>query len=164
MKVKVLQDPENFKVYHKLNGIEKMTKRAVRQGMFRWAKDLKIVANKAILAKDKTGRIYKIRTKSGRMRTHQSSAPGQSHANLSGDLRKSIGWNVIGSDRLEFGYGLDKVKKAPEYAQWIEFGTEANEAGHVRLKPRPSIQNAITKTQGTAETYFNDEIKKINES
>jgi hypothetical protein len=157
MKVKLLQNPDNFKVYHKLEGIERLTKRAVRQGMFKWARDLKSTANKDILAKDKTGRIYRIRLPSGRIRRHQSSAPGETHANLTGRLRRTIGWNVVASDRLEFGYGLDRVKEVPEYAQWVEFGSS-------RMAPRPSIQNSINKTAGNAETYFNDEIRKTNES
>lgn len=157
MNVKLLQNPDNFTVYHKLEGIDRLTKRAVRQGMFKWARDLKTTANKDILSKDKTGRIYRIRLPSGRIRRHQASAPGETHANLTGTLRRSIGWNVVSSDRLEFGYGLDRVKEAPEYAQWLEFGSS-------RMSPRPSIQNTIKKTTGNAETYFNDEIRKTNES
>ena len=45
-------------------------------------------------------------------------------------------------------------KKPTEYAEFIEFGT-------AKIKPRPSLQNAIRDTTGNAETYFNSEIKKI---
>lgn len=156
MKVKFLQNASNFKVYAKLNGIERLTKRAVRRGMFKWAKDLKATANQQILAKDKEGIVYLRRTPSGRRRRHRASAPGQSHANRTGALRKSIGWNVTGSDRLEFGYGVDG-KDTPLYAPFIEFGT-------FRMKPRPSLQNAINSTLGNAETYFKEELDKLNES
>ncbi len=153
MRVELLQNPNNFKVYAKLEGIEKFTKRAVRQGMFKWARDLKSTANREILSKEKFGRLYLIRGPSGRRRRHRSSAPGQTHANLSGALRKSIGWRVIGFDRLEFGYGVDG-KDTPDYAPFVEFGT-------FKMKPRPSIQNAINNTLSNAETYFEEELRKL---
>ena len=170
MRVEALENPGNFKVYVKLRGIERLTKRATRQGMFLWARDLKATANAAILAKDKVGRIYIRRDSLGRRRRHRASAPGQSHANLTGALRKSIGWTVTGSDRLVFGYGVSG-RDTPNYDVFVEFGTkgrisESKDIAAVgprqfRMAPRPSIQNAIEKTTSNAETYFEGELKKL---
>ncbi len=152
MKVKFIENAGNFKVYAKLNGVERLTKRATRRGMFLWARDLKSTASRRIQAKDKTGRIYLRRFASGARRRHRASAAGEYHANRTGALRRSIGWRVTGSDRLEFGYGTDG-KDTPDYAEWVEFGT-------FRMKPRPSLQNSIRDTIGNAETYFEKEIMK----
>jgi len=156
MRVKAVENPGNFKVYAKLDGIGRLTKKATRKGMFKWGKDLKSTASASILANDKTGIVYIRRTPGGRRRRHRSSGPGQSHANRSGALRRSIGWKVTGSDRLEFGYGVDG-KDTPDYDGFVEFGT-------FKMKPRPSIENAINGTLGNAETYFKEELDKLNES
>lgn len=151
--MKVIEDPDNFKVYAKLDGVERLTKRATRRGMFKWARDLKSTANAAVLAKDKVGRVYIRRGKGGRKRRHRASAPGQSHASRTGKLRRSIGWRVTGADRLEFGYGVDG-RETPDYDGFVEFGT-------FKMKPRPTIQNAIKDTMGNAETYFEEELRKL---
>ena len=95
-------------------------------------------ADNAILGRTekKRGRVYRVRTGAGkRTRRHRASAPGQSHANLSGRLRRSIGWKVRGSKQLEFGYGLGK-EEAPDYAAFVEGGTS-------RMKARSSLLNAM---------------------
>lgn len=91
-------------------------------------------ADDAILGRTerKRGRLYRIK---GRRRRHRASAPGQSHANLSGLLRRSNGWRVRGSLQLEFGYGL--ANDAPDYAAFVERGTSKMEA-------RSSLLNAVT--------------------
>lgn len=156
MKVEFVESPENHKVYARLNSLERLTKRAVRQGLFKWARDLKKIANAEILSKDKTGRLYFRKTRSGGRRRHRASSPCETHANMTGTLRRSIGWVVPGSDRLEFGYGFAPGLTAPDYAGFVEFGT-------FKMKARPSLQNAIKDTQGRAETYFKTELKKLDE-
>lgn len=155
MRVEIIEGPDNFKVYNGLKGVNKKVKQATRKGMFKWAKDLKSTASAAILAKDKTGRIYIRRDAAGRRRRHRASSAGESHANRTGALRRSIGWRVTAWDRLLFGYGVDG-KDTPDYDGFVEFGT-------FKMKPRPSIQNSINNTLGNAETYFKGELDKLNE-
>ena len=130
---------------------KKMTRRAIRHGWFALAKDLKQTANKDILRRPKGGRVYIIRGPSGRRRRHIASAPGETHANLSGTLRRSLGWTVRGHSGMEFGYGVDKP--APDYAKI--------ELGYGRVKPRPSLQNAIRATNRNSTRYFTERFGKF---
>jgi hypothetical protein len=114
---------------------------------------------------NKTGRVYTVRgSKSkglylifdpitatviniyrGRRRRHQSSAPGETHADLTGNLRKSLGWKVSGK-KLQIGYGAG----APDYAE-IEFG-------YGKVEARPSIGNRVEGV--TFETFFEMDLEK----
>ena len=85
----------------------------------------------------------------GRRRSHQASAPGETHADLSGTLRKSLGWKVQGSNNLLIGYGVSG-KPAPDYAE-IEFGFG-------RVEARPSIGNRVDNA--SFEAFFEKDLAK----
>ncbi len=104
----------------------------------------------------KSGRMYMIRYASGRRRRHQASAPGESHANLTGALRNSVSYRTKGDD-IVFGYGVGPIP-APAHARTIEFGGAAGTSSGRgftvlsqfnqskrggRIAPRPSIMNGI---------------------
>ncbi len=117
---------------------EELVRRSIRQAWFELGKNLKAEANQEILRKPKSGRVYVIRGPAGRLRRHRASAPGETHANLSGRLRKSISWKVFGEDSMVFGYGVSTTvkNKSPRYDKFVEFGTR-------NMDPRPSLENAI---------------------
>ena len=142
--------PNNRDFFVEIEGLENRLRRTVRRGWFKLGKDLKQTANKEILRRPKGGRTYIRRTRGGRRRRHVASAPGETHANMSGKLRRSIGWRVSGSDRMEFGYGVARGESAPAYANAIENGS-------FKILARPSLRNAITATQRNAERYFDFE-------
>ena len=107
----------------------------MRRFWFALGKDLKTEANRSALARDKTGREYRVTSRAGgRRRRHVASAPGQAHANMFGDLRKSLSWKLIGTHQLDFGYGL-RGKAAPAYADAIELGREDGS-----IAPRPTLR------------------------
>jgi len=106
------------------------TERQLRHALFEIGTSYKREANEKILRGRKTGRVYVRRIRGGRTRKHRASAPGETHANLTGALRRSLGWKVSGSRRLMFGYGV--TQDAPVYARNIEV-----------TKNRPSLANAI---------------------
>lgn len=147
-------DPGNRTAIAVIEDLERITKRGIRQGWFRFAKDLRSEANTEILRRPKSGRTYISRTRGGRRRRHVASAPGETHANFSGTLRRSLSWKVRGADSMEFGYGVStRVANAmPDYAEYVEFGTP-------RMSERPSLQNAINATTRNAEKYFTQEIE-----
>ena len=129
----------NSRVFERLEITEAITRKTRRQAWFGLGQQLRKSANSEILRKPKGGKTYIVRGPSGRKRRHVASAPGETHANRSGTLRKSIGWKVRGTDQMDFGYGIVSAKtagKAPKYDAWVEFGTR-------RMAPRPSLANAI---------------------
>ncbi len=156
MTVKFKQDRQNAKVFATIEDLPKLTRRGLRQGMFKVGHSLIAVANREILKGDKTGIVYIRRDRAGRRRRHQSSAPGETHANRSGTLRKSLSFQLRGSSELEFGYGVSSGKEAPEYARAIEFGFEKR-----NLKPRPSLRNALDAEQGNMTQHFGGGIMKV---
>jgi len=122
--------PADKRVIEKLIGLDNRTKQGIRQGMFDSGHDLIRTASKEILRKPKSGNVYFIRDKSGRRRRHVASAPGETHANLTGATRRSLSFQIKGTTSFEFGYGVSAGKNAPDYASDLE-------------STRPSIQNAI---------------------
>lgn len=137
----------------RIKNLNRLTKAGIEHGSYVSGRGLVSSTSKAILARNKTGRIYRLRTAKGRRRTHRASAPGETHANLSGRLRRSLSFKVSPST-LEFGYGVTK-QAAPEYAEWVEFGTG-------RMKPRPSLQNGIkAETRNMVRNYRNEVGKRI---
>lgn len=148
--IKVESDPANRTSLLKLDRGVEFSQRAIRQGFFQLGKDLKATADKEILRKPKSGRTYIIRGAGGSRRRHVASAPGETHANLSGKLRHSLGWAVQGAAQMEFGY-IDGL--IPEYAPFVEFGTR-------RMAARPSLSNAVGTTVRNAEIYFSSALAK----
>jgi hypothetical protein len=147
-------DLRNTKVFKILSTLRPRTRESIRRTWFAVGRDLKNEANKEILRTPKSGTTYIIRSKSGRARRHVASAPGETHANLSGDLRKSIGWKVHGAERMDFGYGFSTIEstRSPEYDHVIEDGFQFKDGREI--KPRPSIANAIQSVKRSTQDHF----------
>ena len=154
MSVKFTGSRQNRKVFAVIEDLPGLTRRGLRQGMFKAGQGLIGEANREILKGSKTGIVYIRRTRAGRRRRHKSSAPGETHANLSGALRKSLSFQLRGSSEIEFGYGVSSGKDAPEYAKWVEFGT-------TKMKARPSLNNALDAEQGNMTQHFGGGIMKV---
>lgn len=137
----------NERIFRQLADTEVKTQAAIRAVWYGIAEDIEKRANQEILRAPKGGRTYLVRTRpGGRQRRHVASAPGETHANLSGDLRKSIGWQVHGNFEMTFFYDGDA-----EHDAFVEFGTANMEA-------RPSLSNAITFVQGNVQPRFDEEM------
>jgi len=137
--------PDSGRAFVRMANLNGMTREGIRWAFFEIGRDLKNTANTDILKKPKTGKIYIIRSSNGRKRRHRASAPGESHANLTGKLRRSIGWRVRGDTMLRFGYGLQE--RAPDYAAFVENGTS-------KMAARPSLENSVKKNLRNAEVHF----------
>lgn len=142
---------ENRRVFRELEETELRTNRAIRMMWFDLGDDLLSSAQREILKGRKTGRVYIIRGPSGRVRRHRASAPGETHANLSGELRKAAGWKVHGNGDMSFGYGL--TRGSPVYDEFVEFGT-------LRMEARPSLQNAVDAVQGNVQPRFTERMNR----
>lgn len=143
-------DTGSRKAVAKIRNLKKLTKRGIEFAAYTSGRGLVKATSDEILAKPKGGRTYVSRTRSGSKRRHVASAPGETHANFSGMLRKSLDFKVS-HIQLEFGYGVRRGD-APDYA-FIEFGT-------VNMGPRPSIQNGIKSQERNIEKNFEREIGK----
>lgn len=141
-------DPRgNRETFIELEHVEAGTKRSIRKAWFELADDLKDRAIQEIRRKPKSGRTYVVRVRGGRRRRHVASAPGETHADLTGALRRSISWQVRGYETMEFGYGIRG--SAPPWAPFVELGTR-------NMEPRPSLENAIDSTQANAEQHWQE--------
>ncbi len=145
--IKIKNGHGNERIFRGLEDAVTGTERAVRHAWFGLARDMADRASAEILRKPKSGRLYIRRDKAGRRRRHRASAPGETHANRTGELRKSIGWNVHGSIELTFGYGI--TGNSPVYDEFVEFGTS-------KMEPRPSLENAINFAQAHFVMRFTD--------
>ena len=137
------EDPNNREVFLSLDNIDENTRRGIRQGFFRLGRLLQTNLRKEVMKKNKTGRIYTNgRTKTGRQRRHRASGAGQTPANMSGNYRRNIGYQIRGSENMEFG-----IRDGAEYAHWLEDGTK-------KMAARPGVGNTVKDTEKDAQNFF----------
>lgn len=129
----IVMDPSSRNVIKKVRSLQSRTETQIRGAMYDFGKRCKSSASMAILKKPKGGRTYVSRGKLGRRRRHVSSAPGESWANRSGEARRGILFNVVGSEKLIFGNNV-------KHAKFLENGTK-------RMEARPAHLNAINKNK-----------------
>jgi HK97 gp10 family phage protein len=139
------------KAIARIRNLNKLTRSGVEFAAYTSGRGLVKTTSAEILKKPKGGRVYVRRDRSGRRRRHVASAPGETHANMSGELRRSLSFKV-NLQQIDFGYGVDK-NDAPEYAEFVEFGTQ-------KAAPRPSLQNGIKSERRNFQNNFEREIGK----
>jgi hypothetical protein len=126
-------------------------KRTIRDTFFFMGRQLKKEISADIKdTSTKTGRVYLLRDRRGGRIRHKASAPFETHADLTGTLRRSLGWKVQGINNLLIGYGVSS-RPAPDYAD-IEFGTD-------KILPRPSIANHVEDAR--FETFFHQRLEQL---
>jgi HK97 gp10 family phage protein len=108
----------------------------LRKGMNQSGKLLTNYTREQMTSSPKSGRRYLIYTgRGGRRlaspRPHTASAANEYPAVITGKLRKSIGYNVYGSSRLEFG-------ARAKYAKYLELGTR-------KIKPRKYLKQTVKR-------------------
>lgn len=147
--LKIVADPGNSRVEVHIKNLSEKNKRGIRQAFYFIGRDLRNTAQKGILAKPKSGKIYYIRKgkKNARYR-HQASAPGQMPANFTGKLRRSIRFLVHGWRKMEFGADA-------EYAKFLEEGTS-------RMAARPFLIKSIELNEKNSDQHFEREIHRAN--
>ncbi len=140
------EGPSNNRVFVQIDDLDNRTQRGIRQGFFRLGARFKQELNKKVLEKNKRGRTYIRRDRAGRRRRHIASAAGQTPANMTGNYRRNIGFQIRGSQQLEVG-----IREGAPYAKWLEEGTK-------RMAPRPGIGNAVKSITRDARTFFNSSL------
>lgn len=153
--VKFVGSSVNKKTLEKLDEIDKFD---ARQAWFNVGRDFIKTIRDEVRNQPKTGRVYFVKKrKNGRRFRHKASAPGESHANITGRTLRSAGWKVRSND-LRVGYGLTSPK-ATDHANYLENGTK-DKNGNVKMQPRPSIQNSIDRNEKNTEEYLELEIER----
>ncbi len=143
--IEIIDAEGNKKFIRSATRIKFNTDFGIQKALFNAGKDLRDTFNQQILDKStKTGRIYIIHDRLGRKRRHQASASGESPANLSGNYRRSIGFNVNGSNELRFG-------NSAKYAGFLELGTS-------RMLKRPGLGNAVDANERNIIRHLTGEI------
>ena len=142
--------PDSRQAVVRIKNIKKLTLAGIEHAWYTSGIGLIKATSKEILRKPKSGITYLIRNKAGRTRRHVASAPGETHADLTGALRKSLSFKVK-KHQLEFGYGITK-NDAPDYAN-IEFGRTG-------VAARPSLRNGIKDQSRNIEINFKREFGK----
>ena len=150
MRAKIVLAYKSKKVLVKLYQMEQRNKKAIHDALFEIGKENVKYCQDLMLEK-KTGRIYNIKGIE-----HQASAPGEAPALRSGNLFRSIDYEVRGSSEMEFG-DKSQSDKAP-YGLFLEEGVPQN-----NLDPRPHIGRTVEDRQKEALNSFNSHIKKNSE-
>lgn len=147
----VIIDPASRKAVALIKNLRKLTKEGIEYAAWQSAKQLQQETSQQILKAPKSGKVYIRRDSAGRGRRHIASAPGETHANRSGALRRSLAFKVNSSE-IEFGYGVTR-SDAPDYAWFVEFGTR-------KMGARPSLQNGINSQRRNFQNNFDRQIGK----
>ena len=123
------------------------TDKAISETLKKLARQAKTKIIQGINTTPRTGNVYYYYGEKRRR-----SVPYNSHANETGNLKRSLSWKTRGSEGMEIGYGLFRwYGDADKYAERIELGGE-DRLGRV-IDPRPSIDNVLD------DADFNDIFK-----
>lgn len=136
---------ENNQAVEHLEVANLLMARGIRQGFFRVGSQLKKTANQQMLERPKSGRVYRIR-RGTRIVRHQASAEGETPANFTGNLRRSLGFQIAGAHSMQFGAG--GRSSGVEYAKYLE-------------PLRPLLGNSVRANQAAIPADFNREIERV---
>lgn len=132
---------DNEKAYQSVILAPRNTQRAIELAFYHIGKAHMAELSRQMLAKDKKGRVYIRRDTAGRRRRHRASAPGQTAANWTGNMRRGRSFEVKAGLEMEFGV------KGVRYAAYLERGT-------ARVQPRPSVGNTVKAEEKNTEATF----------
>lgn len=142
------------RVLDRAQNMDRRVRRQIRHSMYQIGNDFVKTASKKILEKPKTGQTKIVRRGKTRRRfRHTASAPGEAPANLSGTLRRSLGFSVQGHSQVELGAGKDG--SGVKYARALEFGFSPR-----NLKPRPYVVKSAEENFRNTGVHLENNIKK----
>lgn len=157
--IKIQPASSNDKALQFTRQIDQKTRNAIRQAFYFIGKDLRQTSQQLIASKNKTGRIYRIRLNGVNIK-HQASAPGEAPANLTGNLKASLGFDVRGSYEMEFGSrseapkaGVSPKQAVAKYSVYLELGTS-------KIAPRPYLKPSIDQNTGNGVQHFERELQR----
>jgi hypothetical protein len=147
---KIKHDPGNQKALYTLKNQKSGVKTGINVGFKTAGRQLVRRAGRQMLARDKTGRLYRIDI-NGQTISHRASRPGQSLANLTGNARRSLGSETRGGIQMEFG-ARQGYEGADYFADW------ESETTPQRIRRR-TLERAVKAEQGNTQTILTTAIK-----
>lgn len=144
---------ESINITNKMARMHDHAHDGVRKAFYYVGKALEKTTKEGIKRPPKTGRYYIFKG-----RRIRASAPGEYPRNRTGDLRKSVGFIVQGSERLIFGsgkIGQRKGQKLLNYAEWLELGTPG-----LQMKPRPFLIASIRTNHQKTEQLLGQTVRE----
>ncbi len=124
-------DRKSQKILGDMRTSPKRAKKGAMKGLWYAGKELQREAQSKIKDRSgKTGKYYKYKG-----RNIRASAPGEYPANRSGGLRKSLGFEVLGSEDMEFG-----SRSTIKYGKYLERGTR-------KMRRRPFLENTVNNNK-----------------
>jgi len=141
---KITPTPNTIRTYQITRQMGSNTKTGTRQGLYKFG-SLLYKELRADILRRKNGKQYIVRRGTTRGR-HIASAVGETPANLSGNLRRSVDFKVQGSSNMEFGYD-----KSVDYGKYLESGTK-------KMGARPGLKNNIDKNLVNGANIIGQEV------
>lgn len=141
----IKEDPRNERIFNITAKMPITSRTGMRHGLYQFGKLLYTDTRQEILRKPKSGREYIIRKGNRRFR-HIAAADGETPANITGNLRKSVEFKVRGSNEMEFGYD-----NSVDYGKYLELGTK-------KMGAKPGLKNSIDKNQVRGVNLIANEI------
>jgi hypothetical protein len=141
MSFRVRADTRNRRVEARLRGVDRLSHEAIREAYYLIGNDLVDEARRLIQEPPKTGRLYRIRGS-----RHRASARGEAPANLTGLLKRSVGYRIRSNQELLFGAGT-------EYAPFLENGTQ-------KIQPRPFLIASIRNNERNIQRHIERQIER----
>ena len=157
MTFKLIEDPENEKIFKEFEKMPKMVTKGIRRGLHISGQELTKDVRTRMTRKDKTGEVYRTYKGIGgrqlkKPRDYTASGAGEYPAVITGKLRKSVDFLVRGNTRLELGAGNNDVK----YARALELGYPDR-----NLKSREYLKQTVERLGNKVETNISREVNKL---
>lgn len=137
----------NARVYYITSRMPITSKTGMRQGLYKFGSLLRDDIRIEILKKPKSGKEYLVR-RGGRRFRHIAAADGETPANISGKLRRSVDFKVSGANEMQFGYD-----NSVDYGKYLEQGTR-------KMGAKPGLLNSINKNQVRGVNLIGNEVNK----
>jgi len=137
MTFEIKEGASNADIRRHIRELDRKIAKGIRVGFDRVGRLLTTTAREQMMEKPKHGRLYRIK-RGSQTRNHTASAPYESPANVSGALRKSIGFEQAG---MVLAFGAGGRSSGVNYAEYVNDGTR-------NMYPRYLLPNAVKKQDG----------------
>lgn len=142
--------------FDNLSHMTKTTQNNIESAWYLIGDSVTRLVDKKIISPPKTGRLYRAK-RGSRTISHRASASGESPANLTGALRKSVGSKGQGWQKMEIGAGSGTAGGGVQYARRLELGDKPGAKPFIAK--RPYLSNSIDEQGSIIANYLESAVK-----